>query len=633
MKRLGKILKFTGIGLISITLILVIIYLFLPKGPRDLMEFNDPYQVERASVTSDNYMASTGTPWATEAAMEIMENGGNAFDAAAASLLVLNVTYGEAASFPSVSPLLIYDAKTGAVRSYSGVGTAPEEATIELFKSEGHDTVPKLNILAQLLPASPDTIITLLKEYGTMSFSEISAPAIKIAKEGFPVHSMMMNDLSFSLIERLGMSIIMPYNGEVYLDGQWWRPLHYKDRFTLPDLAGTFEAMSLAEQVALDNGKDREGGLQAVRDYFYKGELADKIIEFHEDEGGLFTKEDLANYQGKWEEPLSGEFNEYTIYSNDTWTQGAVVPMVLQMLEGYDLKSMGHNSKEYMHTVLQAIELTMADREAYFADPDFVEVPIDGLLSKEYAEKRREQMTPNKAFKKMPEPGNPFLFDELSDTNRIITTVNHDQYINRSNGEDLRIGKDTSYLTIVDKEGNAVSLTPSDFPESPMVPGTGLTLGIRMTQFRLDEEHVNSLEPGKRPRITPNPSMVFKNGEFYMSFGTPGGDMQTQAMVQVFLNHVVFGMDIQDAIEAPRFRSLNWPDSFAPHDYNPGTIQLEQPLYDRFKDDMESYGYKTLEKEHWGIRLGGVCAIIKDQETGTLIGGADPREESWAAGR
>ena len=289
MKKLKKVLKITVIFFASLVLILGLIYLILPKGPRELMEFDDPFHVSRTSVVSENFMASTGTPWATETAIEIMENGGNAFDAAAASLLVINVTIPQAASFPGVAPLLIYDAETETVRSYVGAGTAPQNATIEFLKSKGHDTVPKLSILSQLLPASPDMIIALLQDYGTMSFTEIAEPAIIIAREGFPIHSMMIHDLSFSLIERIGFSILMPYNAKVYLDGEWWRPLHHKDRFTFSELADTFEAMSHVEQQALADGKSRIEALEAVRDYFYKGEIADKIIELHEKKGRLFT--------------------------------------------------------------------------------------------------------------------------------------------------------------------------------------------------------------------------------------------------------------------------------------------------------------------------------------------------------
>jgi gamma-glutamyltranspeptidase/glutathione hydrolase len=383
------------------------------------------------------------------------------------------------------------------------------------------------------------------------------------------------------------------------------------------------------EQEVLSAGGTREEGLDAVRAYFYEGPIAETIADYHAQKGGLITYEDLANYEGGWESPLKGSYGDYTVYSNQTWNQGAVVPMVLQMLEGIDLKEMGHNSPEYIHTVIQAIELAMADREAYFGDPAFVDVPVDGLLSKEYAAVRRNMMTPGKAFGEMPPAGDP-----RNDTGAAVEpeTLTADAAVVEEKDSNYTFGKDTSYITVVDSQGNAVSLTPSDFPESPMIPGTGLNLGTRMTQFYIDENHVNGLKPGKRPRITPNPSMVTKDGELFMSFGTPGGDSQTQAIVQVFLNVTVFGMDLQEAISAPRFLSLNWPDSFAPHTYAPGQISIEEPLYSEVAKEMEAMGYKVNRYREWDNTFGSVCAIIRDADTGHLYGGADPREVSWAEG-
>ena len=629
MHLILRILKITGIVIVGAVAVLGIVYLFLPKGPRERIPFNDPYHTERPAATGEQCMAAAGNPWAARAAMDVMGRGGNAVDAAVAALLVLNVTYGEVASFPGVAPILIFDSASGKVESYTGAGTAPAAATIEFFRSKGYKTVPKLSILAQLLPASPDVIVAVLQKYGSRSFSELCAPAIRLAEEGFPVHRMMLRNLNLNIFERLAFKILMPYNAQVYLGGQWWRPLHHGERFRRVDLARTFRAMTEAERDALSKGGTREDGLKAVRDYFYKGPIAESIVEFHKKAKGLFTREDLANYHGYWEKPLSARFKSYTIYSNDTWCQGAVVPLTLQILEGIDLKRMSHNSPEYIHTVLQAIELAMADRERYMGDPKFVKVPIRGLLSPEYATERRRMMTPGKAFGKMPPYGNPWLFES---TNTGTAAPLQDLAMNaEENGNDY--GKDTSYLCVVDKQGNAVSLTPSDFPQSPMVPGTGLTLGIRMTQFRLDPAHPSSLAPGKRPTITPNAGMVFKDGKFFMAIGTPGGDMQTQAVVQAFLNIVIFGMNPQEAVNQPRFRSLNWPDSFSPHTYSPGTIELERKLSVAAGDALKKMGYRIKVRDDWEYSFSAVCAIIRDPATGKLIGGADPREESWAIGK
>ncbi len=622
-----RVLKIVGLILLAIIALAGLIYLVLPKGPRDPMAFDDPYHQERPMVVAEDYVVAAGTPWATDAAAGILEQGGNAYDAAAAALLMLNVTHGEAASFPSIAPLMIYDAASGQVRSYIGAGTAPQAATAEYFREEGFQSVPDFDIRAQLIPASPDVIVALLRDYGALSFADISAPAIAQAREGFPVHEVMYHNLELSQVERIGFCYLMPANCQAYLQGQWWRPIHYKDRFTLPALADTFEALAQAEQDTLAAGGSREDGLQAVRDYFYQGPLADAILDYHARKGGLITAADLANYSGGWEEPVRGAYVEYTVYTNGTWNQGIVVPMTLQILEGIDLQSMGHNSPEYVHTVIQAIELAQADRDAYTADPAFVDVPLDVLLSPEYAAARRAAMSDH-AFPQLPPPG------DVSGSGAGDLPV-----IAASSGEALRhdilenfmVGKDTTQLAIIDPLGNVVVMTPSDFPKSPMIPGTGLTLGDRMTQFRLDPDDVNVMEPGKRPRVTPHAVIIFRNGEFWMGFSTEGGDMQPQALIQVFLNVAVFGMDIQEAIDAPRFRTVSAPSSFAPHEAYPATLYLESTLYDQVYADLQALGYTVERHEDWGLGFGKVGAVLREGES--LLAGSDPRGEGTAAGR
>lgn len=620
-KRLWKIGKVFSVCLLVIA---ISVWMASILDQPELMEWEDPWQKKRVHVHAQDYMVVAGTPWAAQAAADVLDTGGNAFDAAVAALLVLNVTFGEAASFPGIAPLLIYDAKNKQSRSYVGVGTAPAAATIDAYKARGFETVPKMDIYSQLIPASPDVIASLLSQYGTRSFREVSAPAIKIANDGFPVHKIMLQNLDLNVFERFGFNFLLPYNSKVYLDGRWWRPLHHKQRFTRPDLAKTLSQLAMAETAALQNGAGRLAGLQAMRDYFYKGPLANKIVKLHKDESGLISADDLASYSGYWEKPLSGEFQDFEIQTNGTWTQGIVVPMVLQILDGIDLRSMGHNSETYIHTVTQAIELVMADREAFIGDPRFNNVPIEPLLSKQYATLRRSLLS-DRAFERIPNAGSP---DKMQ-AQRLASNPNSQQASLYNND----IGKDTSYLSIVDKHGNAVSMTPSDFPNSHMVPGTGMTMGIRMTQFRLDESHPSSLEPGKRPRVTPHAVMVFNKSDksLYMSLGTPGADMQTQALVQVLLNHIVFDMDIQTAVEQPRFRTQNLPSSFSPHSYSPSTLDLEDDLYKSNAKRLRERGYITnrFENLHNHFSAVGVIVIKKDG----LSAGADPREGTTAIGR
>jgi gamma-glutamyltranspeptidase/glutathione hydrolase len=613
-----KTLRLVAVGLVAFAALL---YALLPGGPRDPMPFDDPWHRPREVVRTRAFVAVAGTPWATQAMLEILERGGNAFDAAVAGLLVLNVTFGEAASFPGIAPLLVWDAKRGQARSYLGVGTAPARASIEEFRRRGHEVVPKYDVLAQLVPASPDVIVELLREYGSRGFAELSAEAIRLAEEGFPVHRIMARNLDLSLFERLGLSFLMPYNARVYGGGEWWRPIHYGDRFVRPDLAATLRALGRAESDCLEQGGARRKCLQAVRDYFYRGPIADAIVALHEAEDGLITREDLAGYAGGWETPLRGRFRGYEVLTNGTWTQGIVVPLALQIVEPLPLESFGRDSPAYVHAVVQAIELAMADREAYVGDPAFVGVPAARLLSREHATRRRGAMT-RRAFGRMPEPG------------ALAGGARRARQLPRNGAAPSvapRLGRDTSYLAVIDRAGNSVSLTPSDFPESPMVPGTGLTLGIRMTQFRLDAESPTALAPGKRPRVTPHALMLLRDGRHVMSLGTPGDEMQTQANVQVLLNHLVFGMGLQEAIDAPRFRSLDWPDSFAPHAYEPGVLELEQGLYEAVGAEMEALGYRVRAWPDWDNHFGGVGAVRRAD--GALLAGADPREGTVAAGR
>jgi gamma-glutamyltranspeptidase / glutathione hydrolase len=625
-----RVLVWIGISLAAVVLALGITYLALPRGPRGQMSYADRAGTPRASFTAARFAAVAGTPWATEAALEMLHSGGNACDAAVAALLALNVTHGEAASFPGVAPTMYYDAATGKVESYVGAGKAPRAATIEKFRARGFKTVPALDIWAQLVPASPDVLVSLLSR-GTKSFAEVVAPAIRVARAGFPVHKILFQNMNLGFIERLGFSILLPYNTKVFLNGQWWRPLYPNDRMTLPDLADTFQAMADAEKRVLDAGGSRQAGLQAVRDYFYKGPIAEKILALHKAKKGLFAAEDLSGYQGAWEKPLSGSYGAYTFYGNGTWSQGIMEPLVLQILDGIDLKAMGHNTPRYIHTVVQAIDLAMADRDAYVGDAAFVKVPLEVLLSKQYAASRRDRMT-SRAFGPVPAPGviPGFASNEKS-------SGAADRFAGLPIGQALAeashftIGQDTSQLAVVDGQGNAVVMTPSDFPKTPMVPGTGLNLGNRMNQFRLDPSSPDALAPGKRPRITPHAVIVFKDGKFLMAYSTPGGDVQPQALAQVFLNVAVFGMSIQDAISAPRFSSTSAPSSFAPNEAFPGHVRLESDLYARAAPGLVALGYVPDKDPAWDKDYGAVGAIVRNGN-GSLSVGADPREETTAGG-
>ena len=616
-------LKILGtIALLAICSVAALVYYSAPE----ILPYTDKTRSDKALVTGEHYAVVTGTPEATRTAMAVLENDGSACDAAVAALLMINVTHGEASAFGGVSPTLYYNAKDQSVRSYIGVGKAPAAASIRKFTDAGYTEVPSLDIRAQLIPAGPDVIAALLQDCGSKSFAELARPSIDLAKSGFAMHAIMYRNMDLPWYQRLGMRVLMPSTAEVWLPHGWWQPVQLHQKVTFPKLADTLQNMADAETAALDNGLSRRDAIQAMRDYFYRGPIARQIAQFHRDNGGFISENDLAHYRGGWEQPITGQIGPYTFFGNGTWSQGIMEPLVLQILETLPLKELGHNSPQYIHAVTQAIELAMSDRDTYVADSAFVQVPVDRLLSPEYAHERQSQMTAS-AFQGSAVAGEIAGFGGTRQGRKqaVSDTRLHDRKL-----ADFAIGQDTSQIAVIDKLGNAVVITPSDFPKSPMLPGTGLNLGDRMTQFQLDPEHVNALQPGKRPRITPHSVIVFKDGKFFLAFSTPGGDMQAQALVQVFLNMRVFGMDIQQAIAAPRFYSINSPSSFSPHEATPGGLRLEQTLYREHAQALAQLGYKVLQDPDWDKDFGAVGGILRNDD-GTLLVGADPREETTAA--
>jgi gamma-glutamyltranspeptidase/glutathione hydrolase len=335
--------------------------------------------------------------------------------------------------------------------------------------------------------------------------------------------------------------------------------------------------------------------------------------------------EDLADFHVGVNAPANGTYKGIDIYTCGPWCQGHVSIQALQILEGVGLKSMGHNSADYIHAVLEALSLSLSDREAFYGDPDFVNVPMEGLLSKSYAEERRAMIDMQKAFGEMPEAGDPWRH----------------QGMESPNGKPARpepvgggLQADTSYTAVIDRWGNAFSATPSDtIAYNPIIPGLGFIVSGRGSQSWLDHNHPSSLQPGKRPRLTPNPALAMKDGKPLMPFGTPGGDVQPQSMVQLFLNVVEFGMEVQEAIEAPRVSTWGFPNSFWPHAYNPGLVGVEGRIDSEVVEALRKRGHAVEVWDDFTPRMGCLCAIHVDQERGSRNGGADPRRDGYAMGR
>ncbi|MBI3028467.1 MAG: gamma-glutamyltransferase family protein [Candidatus Rokubacteria bacterium] len=573
-------------------------------GPRDFSPGRS------TQVMGRRWMVAAGHPLAAQAAARILEAGGNAIDAGIAAGICLGVVHPDMVSFAGVAPIIVHLAKTRETHTVSGVGPWPRRASVEFFKERCGGEIP-LGVLRTVVPAAPDAWCTALALWGTRTFAEVAAPALECAAEGFP-----LSVFSASLIRDNEAAFRRwPTTAALYLPEG--RPRAAGERFVQPELARTIETMIAAERRA----RSRAEGIKAARDAFYRGEIAEAICAFHHQEGGLVTPEDLAEFSVEVAPALRTTFRELEVAACGFWCQGPVLLQLLNLLEPYDLGALGHNSPRYLHLLAEAIKLAFADREAYYGDPNHVKVPADGLLSKSYAQARRALIHDDHAWIETP-PGDPPGLAAVK--NGYVPPA-----AARPRGARAL---DTSYVAVVDAEGNAFSATPSDPPvDSPVVPGVGCVVSPRGSQSWLDPGHPSAVAPGKRPRLTPTPAMVFKDGRLFMPFGTPGGDVQQQAMLQAFLNIAVFGMPPQLAVEAPRVASRSFPDSFWPHTAFPGQLNLEAQISSETAEGLAGLGHRVERWPELDWRAGAVCAIVVRPD-GTLLAAADPRRGSHAIG-
>ena len=353
-------------------------------------------------------------------------------------------------------------------------------------------------------------------------------------------------------------------------------------------------------------------------------------MAYHRQNGGLVTAEDLSAFSVGVERPLQVACRDHTVYACGPWCQGPALLQAFNLVEDWDLARLGHNSVDYIHRLVEVLKLVFADRERYYADPDFIRVPVAGLLSKSYAAERRGAIDFEKAWPGMPPAGDPWRHESSMEPQRSTT----DQVAYGADpGTAENDSLDTSYVCVVDRHGNCFSATPSDMSyTTEVIPGTGLAVSSRGAQSWIDPDHPCAVAGGRRPRLTPNPALICKEGRPYMVLGTPGGDTQCQAMLQAFLNIVCFDMDPQLAVEAPRFATFSFPNSFYPHDMHPGLVRLERRIAAEVVDGLRCKGHRVELWPDWAWKAGGVCTIVIDRQNGVLTGAADPRRESYAIG-
>lgn len=571
----------------------------------------------RPSINAGSYVASTGHYMATMASIRILEKGGNAIDAGVAGGFCINVLQPDMTNIGGVAPIILYSAKDQDVYSVSGLGTWPQAADPNYFLDECNGEMP-YGVHRCVMPAAIDSWLTALKRFGTMSLAEVVAPAISLAENGFSTFHFFRSNIEADAADLAKW----PSTAEVFLPNG--RVPEIGEMFVQKDLANMLRMLVEAEEGAKHLG--REAAIQAARDRFYKGDIAERIAAFHQEQGGFLTLDDLKGFSVDVERPVSAGYRGYDVFACRTWCQGAVAPQALAILEGYDLAGMGHNSADSLHVIIEALKAAFADREQFYGDPKFVDVPIEGLLSAEYAAEWRDRISLEKAAPGMPEPGNPWPF--MSD-NR---DVKPGAYIPPREFS-ARVEPDTSYLCIVDAEGNAFSATPSDgVSGSPVIPGLGFIVSGRGKQSRLDPNHPASLKPGKRPRLTPSPGLIMKDGKVFAPFGSPGSDVQPQAMVQLAINLIDFGLDPQAAVEAPRVASYSYPRSDYPNPYAPGVMNAEARIPTEVLAELSRRGHVVEAWPEWTPRAGSLCTVMSDMARGRLIGAADPRRISYAIG-
>ena len=571
-------------------------------------------QTLRPEVSGTTAVVAAGRTYTAEAGVVLIAQGGNAIDAGVAATFAAAVVEISHFGLGGEAPMAIYHAASGDVVIINGQGPAPRAADPARFRGGLSLAIPGNGPLAATVPAVVDAAALALSRYGTRSLAEVLAPAIALA-DGFPKYEFLRR----YLVSERGASEQWPASREAYYPGG--RVVETGEMFRQPALAATLRHLVDAEARALAAGATREDAIGAGRDAFYTGDLARRIVAGVREAGGLLTEDDLATFRGRVETPASTTYRGYTVYKAGAWNQGPVLLQTLNLLEGFDLAAMGHLSADSIHTVTEAMKLAYADRDRYYADPDFAAVPLAALLSKPYAAARRSLIDAARASVEQ-RPGDPRPFE----TSAVMTPL--------PPMPPLLVGAagasaDTTAIEVVDRDGNLFSATPSSgwMLGGAFVAGdTGVPMSNRMQAFRLDADSPNVLVGGKRPRTTLTPTIVLQEGKPFLAIGTPGGDSQDQQILQVLLNLIDYRLPLQAAIESARFNTLGIQSSFGEHRIEPSVLEIETSVPEAVRLDLERRGHRLRLFAPHTYPTGVVAAGI-DPLTGRLRGGADLRRE------
>jgi gamma-glutamyltranspeptidase/glutathione hydrolase len=573
----------------------------------------------RQSVRGVHGAIAAGSEYATEAGMRTYYRGGNAVDVGVAAMFAASATELSHFGMGGEAPILIRT-KDGKVHAIAGIGPMPKLATAELFRTRRlmpgevletdpgglKGVIPVAGLMPALVPGMVDAGLLALREYGTKPFNEIIAPAIDLA-DGYAIDEMRANSIAASR----GFFELWPTSKQHFMPNG--RPPQVGEIFHQPDLARTLRAMAEAEKKALAAGASRQAAIDAVRDFFYRGEIARKIDAFSKANNGLLRYEDMAAFKLEVEDAIEGSYRGYHVYKPGFWTQGPAMIEALNIIEGFDPHSAPLNSADYIHRTVEALKLAYADRDTYYGDPKFNKIPTQVLLSKEYAAERRRQIAARASQEFLP--------------GRIDGKVGQhpvQMELARVPISDVLMAKDTTCVDAIDKDGMVFSATPSGAWMPSVIAGdTGIPLTQRAQQFVLIPGHPNELAGGKRPRVTLSPTLVmYPDGRPYLALSTPGGDNQEQALGQVMLNVLDFNMNAQNALEAPRFSTRHLVSSFDNHAWNLGDLLLDERLPQATMADLAGRGHKV------GIRSrynnGAAPVLIKVLPSGVIEAGADP---------